>query len=239
MYFSANIFILTIVISGVKCYNESDYYRKDSCFFMNILVVGCGILGSNLCNRLSELGHDISVIAGSHDEFTALSPDFTGYTTVGVAVDMDVLRAAGIESCDAVAAVTADDNVNLMVVQIAKEFFGITEAYARVNDPTKSEVFTKIGPKTICPTNTTVETFISSITEQGDYRSVVLNGHPIVITRIEAEKRMIGHRLSDLSLEQNETVIAIEHENSSIRGVFLSNYEIAKGDSLICAKFFE
>ncbi|MGN0551830.1 MAG: potassium channel family protein [Oscillospiraceae bacterium] len=206
---------------------------------MNILVVGCGILGSNLCNALSSLGHEISVIAESHDEFSALSPDFRGYTTVGVAVDMDVLRAAGIENCDAVAAVTADDNVNLMVVQIAKQFFGINEAYARVNDPTKSEVFTKIGPKTICPTNTTVETFISSLTAQGDFKNVILNGHSIIISRIEAEKRMIGHRLSDLSLEQNETIIAIEHENSSIRGVFLSNYEIAKGDSLICAKFVE
>lgn len=48
---------------------------------------------------------------------------------------------------------------------------------------------------------------------------------------------MIGHRLSDFTLEPNETVIAIEHEDSTIRGVFLSNYEIAKGDSLICAKF--
>lgn len=206
---------------------------------MNILVVGCGILGSNLCNALSSLGHEISVIAESHDEFSALSQDFRGYTTVGVAVDMDVLRAAGIENCDAVAAVTSDDNVNLMVVQIAKQFFGIDQAYARVNDPTKSEAFSKIGPKTICPTNTTVESFISSLTEPSDSQSIVVNGHSIVISCIEVDKRMIGHRLSDFTLEPNETIIAIEHENSSIRGVFLSNYEIAKGDSFICAKFVE
>lgn len=206
---------------------------------MNILVVGCGTLGSNLCNKLSGLGHEISVIAGSHNEFSALSDDFTGYTTIGVAIDMDTLRAAGIENCDAVAAVTSDDNVNLMVVQIAKQFFGIDQAYARVTDPTKSEVFAKMGIKTICPTNTAVETFTASLTEQTDSQNIVVNGHSVVISSVEVDKKMIGHRLSDLTLEPNETIIAIEHENSSVRGVFLSNYEIAKGDNLICAKFVD
>ena len=50
---------------------------------------------------------------------------------------------------------------------------------------------------------------------------------------------MIGHRLSDFTLEPNETIIAIENEGGSVRGVFLSNYEIAKGDNLICAKFVD
>lgn len=206
---------------------------------MNILVVGCGTLGSNLCNALSNLGHDISVIAESHEEFSALSPDFNGYTTVGIGIDMDILRTAGIENCDAVAAVTTDDNINLMVVQIAERFFGIDQAYARVNDPAKSEVFSKIGPKTICPTNTTVESFISSLTEPSDSQSIVVNGHSVVISSIEVDKKMIGHRLSDFTLEPNETVIAIEHEDNSLRGVFLSNYEIEKGDRLICAKFVD
>lgn len=206
---------------------------------MNILVVGCGILGSNLCNKLSALGHEISVLAQSHDEFINLSQDFSGYTTVGVAVDMDVLRSAGIENCEAVAAVTNDDNVNLMVVQIAKEFFGIEKAYARVSSPTKSEVFSKIGPLTVCPTNATVEMFASALTDPFKAQSVVINGHSILISRIEADKHMIGHRLSDFSLEPDETIIAIEHENREIRGVFLSNYEIASGDCLIYAKFSE
>lgn len=206
---------------------------------MNILVVGCGTLGSNLCNALSARGHEISVIAESHDEFSALSSFFTGYTTVGVAVDMDTLRAAGIENCDAVAAVTSDDNVNIMIVQIAKKFFGIDQAYARVSDPEKSDVFSKIGLKTICPTNTNVETFIASLTEPSDSQSIVVNGHSMVISSVEVDKKMIGHRLSDFTLDPNETIIAIEHENSSIRGVFLSNYEIAKGDCLICAKFVD
>lgn len=37
-------------------------------------------------------------------------------------MDMDVLRDAGVESCDAVAVVTSDDNLNITVSQIVKNF---------------------------------------------------------------------------------------------------------------------
>lgn len=204
---------------------------------MNILIVGCGIVGSDLCNKLSQLGHDISVIGESHEEFNMLSQDFSGYTTVGVAIDQDVLKNAGIESCDAVAAVTADDNMNLMIVQLAREFFHVPHAYARVNNPIKSDLFQKMEVETICPTKMTAETFISALTGQKVYSNVTLGNHSMLITEIDIEKKMIGKRLSELQLEDNETIIAIQHENNTVKGIFLTNYELSKGDKLICAKF--
>lgn len=206
---------------------------------MNILVVGCGTVGSNLCNKLSKLGHEISVIGERHEEFAMLSPDFRGYTTVGVAIDQDVLRNAGIESCDAVAAVTPDDNMNLMIIQLVKEFFNVPRAYARVTDPTKNDVFVKMGLETICPTKMTVETFVSALTEKEVSAEVNLGTHSMIVTRVDIEKKMIGKRLSELQLEDGETIIAIEHENNTVVGIFLTNYELVKGDKLICAKFVD
>ena len=204
---------------------------------MNILVIGCGKVGSNLCNMLSEQGHDISVVSENAGDFSELSPDFNGYTTVGVVIDQDVLKRAGIENCDALAAVTSDDNINLMVVQMAKEFFHVPRTYARVNDPKKHDVFTKMGIVTICPTNMTVATLSSALSGQDTSGSISLGSHSLVMTRVDIEKRMVGKRLSDLQFEGNETIVAVEHEDTTIENVFLTNYELVRGDKLICVKF--
>lgn len=66
-------------------------------------------------STLSEEGHDVSVIDRNEKNLELLSDDYSGMTTVGVPIDQDVLKKAGIESCDAVAAVSQDDNVNIHV----------------------------------------------------------------------------------------------------------------------------
>ena len=46
-------------------------------------------------------------------------------TVTGMPMDMDVLRNAGVEWCDAVAVVTPDDNLNITISQIVKTFFQV------------------------------------------------------------------------------------------------------------------
>lgn len=78
---------------------------------MNILVVGCGKVGSKVASDLSRMGHDVSVVDRSEKRFALLDEDFSGLTVCGVPIDQDVLKLAGVESCDALAAMTEDDNV--------------------------------------------------------------------------------------------------------------------------------
>lgn len=51
---------------------------------MNILVIGCGKVGSQLASMLSEEGHDVSVIDRDAKNFEMLDDNFSGMTTVGV-----------------------------------------------------------------------------------------------------------------------------------------------------------
>ena len=206
---------------------------------MNILIVGRGKVGSNLCNCLSIQGHEISVISENEDDFAELSPDFDGYTNVGIVIDQDVLKRAGIETCDVVVAVTQNDNTNLMIVQLAKHIFGVENAYARVNDPKKEDVFSKMGVSTICPTNLTVDAFVSAICETDSSDNVSVGTHNLTVTKLTADSEMVGMRVSELSLENNETIIAVEHENKNVETIFLTNYEIVSGDVLIYAKFVD
>ena len=68
---------------------------------MNILIIGCGNLGSVLANEFDRNGHDVSVVDENPDRIHLLHEDFDGLFVTGIAMDMDVLRDAGVESCDA------------------------------------------------------------------------------------------------------------------------------------------
>ena len=124
---------------------------------MNILIVGCGKVGSYLARVLENLGHDVSIVDKSS---SALDPSdnirlagFGGLCVCGEPIDVDVLGSAGIESCDAVVAVTPNDNTNIMVAEVATKIFGVRNVTARIYDPARQEVFSdRMDIQTICPT---------------------------------------------------------------------------------------
>ena len=127
--------------------------KKGQCRAMNIMIVGGGLLGRKTAESLDELGHDVVLIDASAENIAQLSPDFSGVTAVGFPMDIKSLRAAGIEGCDAVAVATPDDNLNITVGQIAKNFFGIPKVIARISDPYRENIFERFGLQTVCPTN--------------------------------------------------------------------------------------
>ena len=94
---------------------------------MNILVIGCDQVGAALVRDLEHIGHDISLIEKDSEQLKRLDSfddyNFGGTALVGDPTDPDVLKQGGIENCDAVAAVSEDDSVNLMAAQIAKSIF--------------------------------------------------------------------------------------------------------------------
>ena len=90
---------------------------------MNILVIGCDQVGAALIRDLERIGHDISVVEKDPEQLKRLDAfdDYTfhGTALVGDPTDPDTLRRGGVENCDAVAAVTEEDSVNLMAAQLA------------------------------------------------------------------------------------------------------------------------
>lgn len=203
---------------------------------MNILVVGCGNVGAALCDSLSAQGHDVSVISETPEHFSNLSPDFTGYTTLGVGIDRDVLKKAGIENVDALAAVTSNDNKNLMVVQLAREFFRVPRVFARVTDPDKNAVFTEFGLNTVCPTNLTVAALCGALNSENS-ASVNIGEHTVIMSEVEVPEEFAGKRVSEVEFEENESLVAIEHSDGTLTRALLKNAELQRGDKLITAKF--
>ena len=128
---------------------------------MNILVIGCDQVGASLIRDLERIGHDISLIERDPEQLKRLDAfddyRFGGTALVGDPTDPDVLRRGGVENCDAVAAVSEDDSVNLMAAQIAKSIF-------RVSDPHLQVLYHKTYElETVCPT---------VLTEQAVFRAL-------------------------------------------------------------------
>jgi trk system potassium uptake protein TrkA len=119
---------------------------------MKVLILGCGRTGANLARMLVAEGHQVTVIDKERAAFTRLGPDFAGTVEVGIGIDEDVLRRAGIEGAEAFVAVTNGDNTNAMAAQVARDIFGVRRVVCRIYDPLRAEIYHKLGLQVICPT---------------------------------------------------------------------------------------
>ena len=115
------------------------------------IIIGCGRLGANLANTLSEEDGNVLIIDKEKDALRKLSPSFGGLTITGDATDFDVLHEAQFEKASVVVVVTNDDSTNIMVAQIAREMFKINRVIARLYDLDRECVYREFNIDTICP----------------------------------------------------------------------------------------
>ena len=206
---------------------------------MNILVVGCGKVGSRLAAQLSREGHDVSVVDKEETAFEMLGDDFEGFTTSGIPIDQDVLRRAGIESCDAVAAVSTDDNVNIMVSQVAREIFHVETVLARIYDPKREDVFSHFGLHTVCPTNLTVAAVRSAITEKDKPQIINFGSHTITFNTQDVTKSFVGRLVDEIKMEQDQSLYGVLHTDFSITVYQGQKLKLATGDKVIISNIVD
>lgn len=115
------------------------------------VIIGCGRLGANLANTLSNETANVLIMDENKASFRRLSTNFGGLSIVGNGTDFERLKEAQIQKASAVIAVTNDDNTNIMVAQIARDIFGVERVIARLYDPDCESVYQELGIDTICP----------------------------------------------------------------------------------------
>ena len=137
---------------------------------MYMMIVGAGRVGSAIARRALAAGHEVSVLDEdplSHERLdagqTQTWEDAGGQFTVGTALEIDALLAAGIEQADVFIASTDGDNTNLTVSQIAQKRFGVENVLCRVMDPARASWYGEHGLHTISPTQHAIEMFASAL----------------------------------------------------------------------------
>lgn len=182
---------------------------------MNITIVGCGRVGSQLAVLLSQEGHNVTVIDKSSDSFKRLGGTFNGVTAVGNAFDEKLLRELNIEKQDAFVSVTSGDNTNLMASQIAKKMFNVPRVIARVYDPQRADIYKKFDLDIISGTVLVAAMIRDKIIENRFTGYLVETGELGVI-EIIADKSLEGRRVSDLNIPDEFSVVVIERNKKVI-----------------------
>ncbi|MCS7060953.1 MAG: TrkA family potassium uptake protein [Anaerolineae bacterium] len=110
---------------------------------MFVVIVGGGRTGSHLARMLHGQGHEVRVVDDRPEVVAKLRRELSDEIAVlGDVSSPTVLEAAGIHRAQVLAAVTADDEANLVVTTLGRFEFRVPRTIARVNNPENAWMFT-------------------------------------------------------------------------------------------------
>jgi trk system potassium uptake protein TrkA len=139
---------------------------------MFILIVGAGRVGSSVARTMLREGHEVSCLDEDPESHARLEisldrswEDMGGQFTVGAGLEIEALKAAGIERADAFVAATNGDNTNIVISQIAKRRFRVPTVIARILDPYRAEWYERQGVHTISPTRAAIDMLEAEVRE--------------------------------------------------------------------------
>ena len=115
---------------------------------MNIVICGAGRVGSTIAKLLSDQNHSITVIDQSSDDIQKINETLDVKAIVGKATSPAILEKANILEANMIIAVTRNDEINMLICQIAHSLFKIPKKIARIRaqeylDPKFSQLFNK------------------------------------------------------------------------------------------------
>jgi trk system potassium uptake protein TrkA len=130
---------------------------------MKVIVIGCGRVGSTVARQLLSEGWEVTAVDEKEDALVRLGEGWPGRFVVGHGMDVDVLRAAGIEDADAVVVSTDGDNTNLVIGQVAQKRFDNQCVVVRVLDPARAAFYEERGLRTVSPTSMAINLLTEAV----------------------------------------------------------------------------
>ena len=115
---------------------------------MNIIICGAGRVGFTIAKLLSEQNHSITIIDQSSEDIQKINGSLDVKAIVGKATYPSILEKANASDADMIIAVTKNDEINMLICQIAFSIFNIQKKIARIRsqdylNPKFSKVYNK------------------------------------------------------------------------------------------------
>ena len=174
---------------------------------MYIIIVGCGKIGASLAKTLQN-DHNVVVIDKDQSSFAQMGRSFNGISLEGNGLDLDILKEAGIERTDALAATTNHDNTNIAIAQIAKKIFNVQKVSVMVSDPEKGEIYRKLGVDAINSTSLIAALIRDKIIEQS-FSTYILESNNLTIVEIKSDSLYEGKKVKDLNIPGEFQIITV------------------------------
>ena len=194
---------------------------------MYIVIVGAGKVGYFLAKRLRRGKHGVSIIEKDKTTCEQIAKELEVLVIRGDGCDPQVLEQAGAARANVVAAVTGDDEDNLIICQLAKELFRVQRTVGRVSDPYNEETFSKLGVD--IPMNST-EIIAKIIEEEASFSDFVsllsVKRGKLAIVRVDLPKDspVIDKQVKDIQWPENSVLLSIVRQDDVI---------VPKGDTVL------
>lgn len=186
---------------------------------MKTIIVGGGKIGYNLFKTLKERGYEVTLIERDKEIAVRIAEDFNTDVIWGDGTNLEVLKDAGIEDAEIVAAVTGSDEENLVICQIAKLSFNTKKTIARVNNPKNTIMFKNLGiDNTVCSTEV-IANLIEYSFDKEDYRIItILERGSMVLAELSIKENNIwcNKMVRDLVLPNECVFVSILREENVI-----------------------
>jgi trk system potassium uptake protein TrkA len=180
---------------------------------MNVLIVGAGKSGMYLAEKLREK-HDVTIIEVRPDRAEYLADRMPSVHVVrGDGCEPSVLDKAGIAQTDLVAALTGDDEDNLVVSFLSKHTHRVPMVFARTNHPKNEWMFTKNwGVDVAVSTVNVIYNLVEKEVSLGDVITLMgLTSENMVIDELKLtpDAGAVGKAIGELALPRRAHIMAI------------------------------
>lgn len=179
---------------------------------MHIIIVGAGKIGYFLAKRLSGHGHTVSIIDKDRPVCEHIAKELEILVINGDACDPRILEEAGIARADVLAAVTGDDEDNLIICQLAKETFGTSRTVGRVNNPDNEHTFAELGVDVPVDSTKIIAKIIEEEVSFSDFVNLMsFKRGKLSIVRLDLpeDAPVINKAVKDISLPKDSVLVSL------------------------------
>jgi trk system potassium uptake protein TrkA len=197
---------------------------------MKFVIVGYGRVGTRTCRILREEGHEVIVVDNDPTRAKRASDD--GFETVeGDGQSESVLEDAGIDTADAIGAMTPDLNVNFAACMVANHYD--TRTVLRIDEDYREDIYEKYA-------NDVDEVIYPERLGAAGAKTAMLGGDFDVLEditetlrfsvfEVKPESDLVGEHLVQVDLPESARVYAHGTAGQSLT-IPLPKVELAAGD---------
>ncbi len=200
---------------------------------MRVVIAGGGHVGNHIASDLQASNHDVLVLEQSLEavERARASGEYQGVEfRAADACELRALTEAELETADVVAAVTGDDEDNLVISLLAKQEFGVPRVIARVNHPKNEWLFNQTWGVDVAVSTPHLLTALveEAVTVGTLVRLLQFEGGKarLVEVTLADSSPAAGTTVVDLGLPRDSTVVAVVRQDHIV---------VPRGDTLLLA----
>jgi trk system potassium uptake protein len=181
---------------------------------MYVIIVGGGKTGSQLARCLIAEGHKVKVIEQRKSVLELLSSELPPEVVLaGDGSSPAILETADIHHAQVLAAVTGEDEANLVITSLAKFEFGVSRTIARVNNPKNAWLYTaEMGVDVALNQSDILAHLIAEEMSLGDMMTLLKlrkGEYSVVEEKIHISSNVVEKQLKDIQIPKESTIAAI------------------------------